>query len=299
MPEGDRLDIMAVDRPSGANRCNVNAEAIPVYVINLNRRPDRRAAIGQHLEALGIDWQRVEAVDGTAVDAGILDEVCARTGPNGPMGNPTRACTASHLRAWEEFLQGTAGFALVLEDNVRLASDAAACLCSDAWIPESVDLIKLEKFNPARSSRLLLGRKIAAVPGEGGQGETRELREMFSRHTGAGAYIISRRAAKMALKHRGGIDVPIDHFLFNETVSPLLRDLRPFIVRPSMAWQRREDHGSDIPVSAGADQLPFLSRKLRSLRRAWFEVKLFPKQMIWLLTGRAAIVELRGPLDTR
>jgi GR25 family glycosyltransferase involved in LPS biosynthesis len=38
-------------------------QEIPVWVINLNKRPDRLIKIGKRLDELGVDWKRLEAVD--------------------------------------------------------------------------------------------------------------------------------------------------------------------------------------------------------------------------------------------
>ena len=48
-------------------------QVIPVWVINLNKRPDRLKAIAARLDALGIEWTRLEAVDGTNCDKNELN----------------------------------------------------------------------------------------------------------------------------------------------------------------------------------------------------------------------------------
>ena len=40
-------------------------QEIPVWVINLNKRPDRLKKIAKRLDDLGIEWNRLEAVDGS------------------------------------------------------------------------------------------------------------------------------------------------------------------------------------------------------------------------------------------
>ncbi len=37
---------------------------LPIYVINLDRRPDRLAAIAADLDRLGLPFERIKAVDG-------------------------------------------------------------------------------------------------------------------------------------------------------------------------------------------------------------------------------------------
>src|SRR5882757_102341 len=104
--------------------------AIPVYIVNLARRPDRLERLGGRLDALGIAWQRVEALDAQQASEAELDAVISATGPLGRLGNADRACTVSHMRAWSALLATDAPFGLVLEDDIYLTDDAAALLAS-------------------------------------------------------------------------------------------------------------------------------------------------------------------------
>jgi GR25 family glycosyltransferase involved in LPS biosynthesis len=49
-------------------------ETAQVYVINLERNPERLEFIGQRLESLKIDFVRVDAVDGYALDKEYIEE---------------------------------------------------------------------------------------------------------------------------------------------------------------------------------------------------------------------------------
>ena len=62
-------------------------QAIPVYIVNLARRPDRLGRIADHLAGLGIDWQRVDALDALVTPERELDQVIAASGPLGRLGN--------------------------------------------------------------------------------------------------------------------------------------------------------------------------------------------------------------------
>ena len=48
-------------------------QLIPVWVINLKKRPDRLQKIGNRLDQLGIKWQRIDAVDGLNCNLSSLD----------------------------------------------------------------------------------------------------------------------------------------------------------------------------------------------------------------------------------
>ena len=75
-------------------------QAIPVYIVNLARRPERLARLGGQLDGLGIRWQRIDALDALEAGKAELDAVIAADGPLGRLGDADRACTISHMRAW-------------------------------------------------------------------------------------------------------------------------------------------------------------------------------------------------------
>lgn len=261
-------------------------QEIPVFVINLARRPDRLERIGALLASRGVEWSRVDACDATEVDPARLDGVIASAGPLGALGLGDRACTVSHSLAWQSFLDSSARFALFLEDDVYLASDIAKILKADDWVPPDTHAIKLEKFGDGRS-RILLGPARALLPGT-----ERRLHRMYSRHVGGGAYILSREGAEIALSQCGRMRVPIDHLLFNDTVSPVFHRLRPVIMRPAMATQRHYAYNSDIATFGKAARPSGWRLRLRHLQRGLREVSQLHRQLFALVTGRARILEV-------
>src|SRR3954463_11248520 len=130
-------------------------QPIPVFIVNLARRPDRLARLGGQLDALGIAWQRVDALDALVAATSELDALVARNGPLGRLGDGDRACTISHLRAWKQLLASDAPFALVLEDDVYVAPDVRQVVSTTEWIPADVEAVKLEKFGEGASTILL------------------------------------------------------------------------------------------------------------------------------------------------
>lgn len=268
---------------------------IDVLVINLDRRTDRLGSLRQRLDDLNLGFHRISAVDGRSVPESEL-AVSRKSGPIGPMQDTTRACTASHVKAWRHIIASGARYMLVLEDDVVLDPAIASALADDAWIPAGIDLIKLEKFAPLRPSKVLAGRVLATVPPGPGV-----IRRIYSRHTGAAAYILSRRGAEIALSGCGEFDVPVDHLLFNETVSRLCARLRPAIMVPPLAWQDIDvGFGSDIARGKSRRPAPQGTGRPRkklatSLRRAMFELRLVPLQLARILIGQARIITLRTP----
>ncbi len=260
-------------------------QAIPAYVINLDRRPDRLERIGAHLAERGVAFHRQSACDAASVPETDIAAVVRGSGPLGQLGLGDRACTISHTWAWGAFLETAASHALFLEDDIFLAEDVATALTSTDWIPPETHAVKLEKFNDG-ASKLLLAPAIGHTP------TGRAIHPMRSRHVGGGAYILSRKGAELALSHRGQYRVPIDHFLFNDTVSPIRRALNASIIVPAMATQRAYDYNSDIAPLGKAIRPKGWRKRLRTLRRGATELSQFPRQLVQLATGQAKVTEV-------
>lgn len=262
------------------------AQEIPVFIVNLARRPDRLERLGAQLDSIGVAFRRVDALDARTADEAEIDRVVRREGPLGELGKGDRACTISHMRAWQALIDDGAPYGLVLEDDVYLAADARAALASSDWIPQGVDLVKLEKFGD-HASTVLLGPAIGTLPGG-----ARSVHRLLSRHVGGAAYVLSRRAAEEGLKLAGRISVPVDHLLFNGNVSALSRRLKPVVVRPAMATQRQYGYNSDIAAFGKAIKPKGWRFWRRRLKRGFFEVRLLPRQLLLAATGRARLMPL-------
>ena len=247
-------------------------QAIPAYLINLARRTDRMQRVSAHMQQRGIEFERVEACDGRAVESAVLDGVSLRRGPFGVISPGHRGCTVSHSMAWRQFLAGPATHALFLEDDISVAADMRRLLQDTVWIPTGADLVKLEKYRRG-TSRLLLGRSVGQTP------DGRHVHPLRSLHGGAGAYVLSRRGAGMALAECGRIAVQVDHLLFNAAVSALSRRLRPLIVCPGMATQYAVPYSSDTWTRGKKTRPPLWRRSQKSLRRGWREIQLVPVQV--------------------
>jgi len=92
-------------------------QSVAVFVISLARAPDRRSTICKHLEALGIEYELVNAVDGSSLsDAEIAKRVASgRKLHRGAVG-----CYMSHIGVYETIVSRKLPVALVLEDDARV-----------------------------------------------------------------------------------------------------------------------------------------------------------------------------------
>ncbi len=255
------------------------------YVINLTRRSDRLENMSAQLHRMGLGFERVAAFDARDASEAWLRRYFDDRGPLGVIPKGDQCCSLSHRRAWSTFLATDEPYAVILEDDVLLDAAAAEFLKSPNWIPAHVKLVKLEHFGP-EGQRVLVGAPIAAPAG-------RSIAPIRSRHTGAAAYVISRRTAETLLALNARWSVPVDHLLFNPNVSPVAAALMPYQLLPAVARQTASFGGaSDIRAWRIPFRRPSVALLRRELVRAFYELRPVPKQLALLLTGHAKLVRV-------
>jgi glycosyl transferase family 25 len=182
-----------------------------VYLINLDRNPDRLAHMRSQLN--GIAFERLSAIDGS----------------NAP---PTAkgltrfelACLESHQVVWRQFLAGLELHACVLEDDLHIWPGFAALVASEAWIPADAHSVKLDTYlQPVE-----LGEKRPTIGG-------RELARLHSRHQSSAAYILTREGAARYLELTAAAPAPADYALFPSR--PGRVGLRIYQLCPAVAIQ--------------------------------------------------------------
>ena len=255
-----------------------------IYLINLARRPDRLAAMELQARRLDLSLTRLEAVDAGNARAPDVDQWFQAAGPLGEIPRGDKCCSLSHRAAWARLAASGADYAAVLEDDVVLRDNAAFALGNADWIPRGIDLIKLEHYGPPGQSVLLSDFTQL--------GHGFRLARLRSRHTGAAAYILSRRAAEMLLAI-SCFDLPVDHLLFNPNNSKLFGRLKPWQLLPTIARQQAGE-ASDIEgwrVGLRKFDLTYVKRELI---RFGYDLKLLPEQIALLASGRARFVRVGG-----
>ena len=248
-----------------------------IYLINLERRPDRLAAMTARAYGLGLALERVEAVDAAAVEPHVLDRWFEDDGPLGEIPRGDKACLLSHRMAWQKFLAGGDPHAVFLEDDVMLSRGAGAVLADDGWIPAGAGVVKLEHYGPRGQRVLLTGIRAT--------GNGLQTGRMLSRHTGAAAYILSRPAAELLLSQTR-FNLPVDHLLFNPNNSALFAALAPLQLLPAIARQE-QFVGARSDIEGTRKPLRALSATYvkRELVRFAYDLKLLPRQLAALAHG--------------
>ena len=113
----------------------IDIRAIPVFCINLDKRPERfkKFSAQPGAKALLTNIQRFSAIDGATIDPLKSDKIALQTKYN--ILHKTRrshgeintlgaiGCSLSHYGVWQKFLEGKADYCLVLEDDADVPVD--------------------------------------------------------------------------------------------------------------------------------------------------------------------------------
>lgn len=169
---------------------------VPIYVISLDRAPERWTRMEHRLKFHGLDYQRVQAID---INSNYIDYLLE--GLNGYGDYKLRGeagCFASHLKALRMGLEqsnGENGF-IVMEDDVMLINNFKSKF-EDLFdnVPEKTSLVSLGYF----IDKWVLNGKVL-FPWGGKEPKKENLCRIHPDHTwGTQAYWISLEYAKLAL----------------------------------------------------------------------------------------------------
>ena len=247
---------------------------LPVYVINLDRRPDRLATIGRDLGRLGLGFERVAAVD--ARDLSDAD----RRSSLPFIDRGAVACMKSHAEALRRLLLTSHAAALVLEDDAELASDVPA-MCRDVdWWPEGSKAVSLEV---PRAGKKLQGWVCGQTPGG------RDLRTIVRWNFGAAAYLVNRKAARALVASYERQELHTDRLMFDPRISKMARWLRPVQVVPAAARQREHESDSDLVPW----HVPVSRRRWRWYIQRQKSPRWMALSFLWRATGRAKSMHIR------
>ena len=242
---------------------------LPVYVINLDRRPDRWQAISDNLDRIGVAAQRIPAVDAQQLAERQKEEIARGNGPLFAINLGAAACIQGHRKAMTALLESPHPAALILEDDAELASDTPALLESTDWWPAGAMVVRLED---GLDKLRLLRRPCGATP------TGRRLHRFERWMPGSAGYLVNREGARLALEAFADPTETTDHTLFDLRVSEAARRFQTVQIVPAMVRQRERGSASDISswrdaaVPKGLERQQF--RLKRSLRRFPYKAKL-------------------------
>jgi glycosyl transferase family 25 len=128
-----------------------------IFVINLDRAPQRLERMASLFGELGLDFTRVSAVDGRD-----LADRQARRGMYYDLGSGEIGCFLSHIKCWDAATKADGEYTAIFEDDVHFGAGARELLVDTSWIPADADVVKLE----TTLVRTLVDRDSAARAGD-------------------------------------------------------------------------------------------------------------------------------------
>lgn len=234
----------------------------PVYVINLNRSTDRLARISADLNAAGLAFERIPAIDASepAIFEQVYDARENRRNYLAPLSRQEVACFLSHRRAWQTFLETSdAPYAIFLEDDAAPLPGGLNLQILQQAFAES-DRAQIMKLYHPPAVRISIRRSFPLVP-----------------PLGAVAQAMNRAAAQAVLEFTARFHEPVD-----------------------VALQRWWDHGARVSVARpmwfgeasgpstirSPRQGPHEGRLLRELRRPFFQLRRRIHAVMAMVQGR-------------
>jgi glycosyl transferase family 25 len=251
--------------------------SLGVYLINLDRSPDRLATMQRRLDALGLTFVRVPAVDGARepeLVATVDRELYRRTHGRGLRVGEI-GCYMSHLAVMRRFLADGPDLALVLEDDAVLAPTLPALIdhvCHEP-LPRDWDMLKLEsrrRGRPLELRQLDAGHRLCIN---------------LYRSTGSAGYLLTRHAAATYLQHLLPMRLPFDHAFDRGALMGLrVREVRPL---PISGIDPTDTAGSTIAVTPVTDKARGLAKLPPLLDRTRAETaRVVDGLRVWLTAPR-------------
>lgn len=187
-------------------------------IINLDRSVERMESMRRLAMDLGLDYERVPAVDGAAVDAEIRcrqRETAVFPPSDGELG-----CFLSHWLCWKKIAEGDDDVVLVLEDDVVLLSADRDVLIQAKSLASYVDLVRLE----GHWAKVWVDRQDVSLS------NSYRAARLRSGAIGSGAYLVSKSAAQKLLDLYPSYRRPVDLALYADLHDKL--DIRIVLPAP-------------------------------------------------------------------
>jgi GR25 family glycosyltransferase involved in LPS biosynthesis len=233
---------------------------IPVFYINLGRRPDRRAFMEEQFDRLGIVAERIEAVGSDEVTDAHMAPHLDRDNP-WSISRVEVACRLSHERVWHLMQDRALDSALILEDDVILGAVVPRLLDSALMDELGASLLRLE----ASDRPVRLGRALATLQGRFA------VRRLLTSSSYTGAYIIKTNVARMYLEDPRLAKHSIDGYLFMRR-GPVVPGPGMMQLDPAPCIQLAYDALSSGPEKSSdlhEDRLLGYAGRHRSVRTRW------------------------------
>ncbi len=208
------------------------------------------------LEAAGVAFVRVPAVDGQLLSQDDIDRVYVPRPADVPLTKGEVGCFLSHRICFERIAADTDSYAVILEDDIHLSGDFAAIVADSGWIPAGTDLVKLET-SYKYGSPVEIDRYGVPV------GDGRRCHRLHGWVSGSGAYVVSRDAALRLLDMTARFDRPIDVLMYD----PLIGSAGNFNIQQVVPAPCIQDSGANWPTTPGIESIIASEREASAVDR--------------------------------
>ena len=190
----------------------LNGEEVPLFVINLDSRPERWDAIQRRLAVHGLRARRFSALTaGDATARGYRICLPRAEQPEWRVGHGALGCAASHIEIYRQISQGGSQGAVIFEDDALLENDftarAQAALQNRSSQTALLSLGWLFYRSTART------RVADAANRLRGSGPTRDRLAFQPFGMGSHCYWVSREFAAAAPELMAPVFAPVDAML--------------------------------------------------------------------------------------
>lgn len=199
------------------NRCGV-------FLINLDRSPERLALVAEHFSKFGIPFHRIAGFDASKEDVSQIQiDQAAFTKIHGrkSIRKGEIGVYQSHLKAIHTFFETDKDFAIILEDDALPLPHAVSTIAQLTEWESDWDMVPLFHFHSGGPVTLK-------------QSDNLKLTVYLAHISSAAAYMINRRAAEVLINHMAVQRACVDHALFENWSHGLrLRGILPMAMQLS------------------------------------------------------------------
>ena len=236
----------------------MDSKHVPIFVINLNGFTDRLERISRRLNGLGLNFERIPAVNGRSLSREEKQKIGSGRSRL-PLSDSEIAHYMSHLKALRIVADRGLPRAMILEDDAVFDDDFALWASSECPLPADVEILKFEGSGARDTIKIPISTYA-----------NRTIQFSYKPTGGAAAYLITLEGARKALKELDVTSAQLAHDLF----AYWKFGFRVYEVAPFPA--RQEGSPSTIAHSAGKQPLErYLLKGVDKARRLYFSVKWF------------------------
>ncbi len=266
----------------------------------MERNPERMDSMIKQFRALDLPYQRHVAIDGQKVSDDDF-EAFAKARPRvravGKWTKGKMGCNLSHRGLWKIAAQSSDPYIAIFEDDAIISDEMKTALETSSWIPQDADIIRLE--STAWMKCLLSKNPVQTL----GERKLHKIRPNTHRNTfpmGAGAYILSRDAARKLIEAPLDVFVYTDRSLFDCASSSIAKSFNIYQVTPAYCIQDKFYHENEDDIvfksniekgDESKEQLYVSGNKVKAFLRKYgskiglFQVFNFARRILYYLEG--------------